>query len=127
MPRPPRDHEDPVRKDGGLIEILYAGTGFLHVRRQVYLDVAQKLRLPTCNERFDRPTFPFFLPMVKPIEDGHWYLAEDYAFCERARQCGYTVQADTAVRLWHVGNYRYSWEDAGREAPRFDDFTLNLT
>lgn len=114
-------------KTGGLIEILYAGTGFLHVRRQVYLDVAQKLRLPTCNERFDRPTFPFFLPMVKPIEDGHWYLAEDYAFCERARQCGYTVQADTAVRLWHVGNYRYSWEDAGRETPRFDDFTLNLT
>ena len=113
-------------KAGGLVELLYAATGFLLVRRQVYLDVAQKLSLPVCNERFQHPMLPFFLPMVRPMDDGHWYLAEDYAFCERARQAGYRIFADTTIRLWHIGNYRYSWEDAGAEQGRFDSFTLNF-
>ena len=27
--------------------------------------------------------------------------------------------ADTTIRLWHIGNYEYGWEDAGREVNRF--------
>lgn len=114
-------------KGGGLAEILFAGTGFLLIRRQVYLDLLHKLKLPVCNERFGHPMFPFYHPMLRPTEDGHWYLAEDYAFCERARQCGYKIFADTSIRLWHIGTYRYGWEDAGMERPRFDDFTLNFS
>lgn len=113
-------------KTGGLVELLYAATGFLLIRRQVYLDVARKLALPVCNERFGSPMLPFFLPMIRPSDDGHWYLAEDYAFCERARQAGYRIYGDTTIRLWHIGNYRYGWEDSGREQPRFDNFTLNF-
>jgi len=103
---------------GGLTEILYAGAGFLLVRREVYLTIQHRLGLPVCNERFGRPTVPHFQPMLQPVDDDHWYLAEDYAFCERARQCGFRVLADTAVRLWHVGSCRYGWEDAGTERPR---------
>ena len=33
---------------GGLIEILYAATGFLLVRRQVFLEVQRQQQLPTC-------------------------------------------------------------------------------
>jgi hypothetical protein len=113
-------------KRGGLVEMLYAGTGFLLIRREVYLTVMERLKLPVCNERFDRPTIPFFLPMVRPIEEGYWYLAEDYAFCERARQCGFRILADTSIRLWHIGYYRYGWEDAGLERQRFGTFTLNF-
>jgi len=69
---------------------------------------------------------PFFLPLLHPIEEGIWYLAEDYAFCERARQCGFKVMADTSVRLWHVGNYTYGWEDSGLERERTGSFTLHL-
>ena len=36
------------------------------------------------------------------------------------------MQADTSIRLWHVGPYRYGWEDAGRDAQRFADYTFNL-
>ena len=53
------------------------------------------MRLPMCNERFGSPMIPFFHPMLHPCEDGHWYLAEDYAFCQRARQCGFKIMADT--------------------------------
>jgi hypothetical protein len=113
-------------KDGGLVEILYAATGFLFVRREVYLTVQDRLQLPMCNERFRGPMLPFFQPMLHPCEDGHWYLAEDYAFSERVRQCGYRIMADTTIRLWHVGSHSYGWEDAGVDRERFDAFTLNF-
>ena len=113
-------------KAGGLNELLYAGAGFLHVRRQVYLTVQHRLGLPVTNERFGSPMIPFFLPLLHPIEDGIWYLAEDYAFCERARRCGFKVAADTSIRLWHVGSYTYGWEDSGLERERTGSFTLHL-
>jgi hypothetical protein len=113
-------------RDGGLVEILFAGAGFLLIRREVYLTIQQQLGMPICNERFGHPMIPYFHPMLRPTDDGTWYLAEDYAFCERARQCGFKIFADTTIRLWHVGTYRYGWEDAGMERPRFESFTLNF-
>ena len=59
-------------------------------------------------------------------QEGHWYLAEDFAFCERARQCGYRIMADTTIRLWHVGSCRYGWEDGGTDRPRVGSFNLDL-
>jgi hypothetical protein len=69
---------------------------------------------------------PFFHSMVHPNEDGHVYLAEDYAFCQRARASGFKIMADTTIRLWHVGNYSFGWEDAGTIPERFETFVLNL-
>lgn len=112
---------------GCVQEVKYNGTGFLHIRREVYETIQQRLTLPTCNLGFGRPMVPYFQPMIVDTEKGPWYLAEDYSFCERARLCGYKVMVDTRVRLWHVGSYRYSWEDAGIERERFGNFTLNLT
>ena len=74
--------------EGGLTELLYAAAGFLLVRWQVYVDIKERLALPVCNQRFGEATIPFFQPMVVPDANGHWYLPEDYAFCERARRCG---------------------------------------
>ncbi len=111
---------------GGVHEILYAATGFLHVRREVYLAVQKQLNLAVCNERFGSPTIPFFQPAIRPDGDGEWYLAEDYAFSDRVRRCGIRILADSTIRLWHHGSYAYGWEDAGREMPRFENFTLNF-
>ena len=98
---------------GGPVEVRYCGFGFAHTRKDVFVAVHQKLNLPVCNRRFGTPLVPFFQPLVVPEPTGPWSLSEDYAFCERARQCGFQVVADTSVRLWHVGPYRYGWEDAG--------------
>jgi hypothetical protein len=113
-------------QEGGLVELLYAGGGFLLVRREVYRKVQDECRLPVCNERFGQPMIPFFQPLLRPVDGGHWYLAEDYAFCHRARESGFRIFADTSIRLWHIGGYRYGWEDAGIEPRRFNAFTLNL-
>ncbi len=118
----------PVRfgRGGGLIEVDRVGFGFTHVRREVFERIQAHERLPVCNEIFGERLIPFFQPLVVPDAVGQSYLAEDFAFCERAQRAGYTIQADTRVRLWHVGSYRYGWEDAGRDVERFGDFTFHL-
>jgi hypothetical protein len=113
-------------EEGGLTPIHYAATGFLLTHRRVYDSMQQKLGLPVCNTRFDRPIVPYFLPMVVPDGDGQWYLGEDFAFSERARQAGFDIVADTRVRLHHIGKYAYSWEDSGISPARYATFTLNL-
>jgi hypothetical protein len=113
-------------REGGLVEVLYGATGFMYVRREVYLKIAHRLALPLANERFGAPMIPFFHPMLHPAEDGTWYLAEDFAFCQRARESGYKIVADTSLRLWHLGTYAYGWEDSGLERERYATFTLNF-
>jgi predicted O-methyltransferase YrrM len=113
-------------RNGGLVEIKYCGFGFTHVRAAVFEAVQAHFDLPICNLRFNSPLVPFFEPMAVPDPGGQWSLSEDYAFCERARQAGFTVVADTSIRLWHVGSYRYGWEDAGSAKERFGDYTFHL-
>ncbi|MGW5388297.1 hypothetical protein [Nocardia sp. NPDC003963] len=108
---------------GGLTEVRYTGTGFLHTRREVYEKIAEHEQLPVCNLRFGKPTVPYFLPMLLPEEGGnHWYLGEDFAFAERARRCGFSVYVDTGFRLDHIGTYGYTWEDAGSTKRRFGSY-----
>jgi len=112
---------------GGLIEVLYAPTGFLLVRREVYDTLRKQLNLPECLADTGRTLVPYYAPLIRPDDDGSWYLADDFAFCERARQCGYKIMADTTLRLFHIGSYSFGWEDAGRKVQRFSTFLFHLT
>lgn len=112
---------------GGLLEIMYAPTGFLLVRRNVYEQIRTQLNLRLCWADTGRTLYPFYAPLIRTDGDSHWYLAEDFAFCERARQCGFKIMADTSIRLLHIGTYEYGWEDAGRETTRFAKYNFRLT
>jgi hypothetical protein len=111
---------------GGLLEILYAAAGFLLTHRTVYETIAKHQALPVCNSRFGRPLVPYFQPLVIPDSGGHWYLSEDFAFSERARRSGFSVMADTRIRLNHVGRWGYSWEDAGSNRPRYAAYNFSV-
>ena len=112
---------------GGMVEVDGVGFGFTHTRREVYERVAAVDKLPVCNTKFKERMVPYFQPSVVPDGVGGFlYLAEDLAFCERARRAGVKIFADTTIRLWHVGSYRYGWEDAGREVQRFGDYTFEI-
>lgn len=113
-------------KKGGLIELMYAATGFLHVRREAYLDIQHKLNLPTCNLSFGEAIVPWFQPLIREYQGNPWYLGEDFAFCERARQAGFRIMADTSIRLWHIGSYPYGWEDASGPTLRYSAFELKF-
>ena len=114
-------------RGGGLYSIAFAGTGFLYVHRHVYETIQMKLGLPVCNELFGEVVIPFFQPRLHPQADSTWYLAEDFSFSQCAKDCGFKLVADTTIRLWHVGTYRYGWEDAGKKTQRFDSYTMNFT
>ena len=120
-------------KNAPLTEVRYCAAGFLHVRREVYEAMIKRLSLPLCHEHSPNPFYPFFMPFLinEPAEprdpEGKpytWYLGEDFAFCERARQCGYKIMADTSIRLYHFGSYGFSWEDAGNDVPRFPSYDM---
>ena len=69
---------------------------------------------------------PYFQPLVRPDGENHWYLPEDYAFCHRARDCGYSIMADPTIRLWPMGSYAFGWEDAGMDRERYGNFRFRL-
>lgn len=128
----PGTREITFGEGGGLLEIRYAAAGFLHTRRQVYLDIQRHAALPVCNEQFAQPLVPFFLPLViesdvsTPEQPRHWYLSEDFAFCHRARAAGHKIFADTTIRLAHLGRYPFGWEDAGTPVNRYQTFHFHV-
>jgi hypothetical protein len=104
----------PFGRAGGLHEVRYAGLGFTLTRWAVYEAIRAKFQLPECNRRFGTPYQPYFQPMVIPDGERHWYLTEDYAFGERARQAGASLFADTTIRLLHVGTHANSWDHVAK-------------
>lgn len=101
----------PCGNIGGIAELEFAATGFLFVKKEVYDSIKDNFKMPLCNEEFDEPLYPWFLPMVIENKGKPWYLSEDFAFSERAKQCGFPIYADTKIRLLHHGNYPYSWDE----------------
>lgn len=112
---------------GGVIPIDRVGFGFTHTRREVYEKIQTEQELPICNEELGEQMIPFFLPMIVPSSEGkHRYFAEDFAFCERAKRAGFSIMADTTIRLWHMGVYPYGWEEAGRDIDRYLNYTFHI-
>ena len=112
---------------GDLRTVRYAATGFLHVRREVYQRMHDQLGMVACNELFEpHPTYGFFQPLIIERDESFVYMGEDYSFCHRAVECGFTIQADTSVRLWHIGKHKYSWEDVVRPRERTESTQFRL-
>jgi SAM-dependent methyltransferase len=112
---------------GGLLEILHAGFGFALTRRAVFDEIHKQSDLAERDQPSGPPLVPYFLPtVVEHPTQGLLYLPEDFAFCERARRCGFRVMADTSVRLWNMGRYAYGWEDAGSDKERFTDYQFHF-
>ena len=65
---------------GGLLELLYAGLGFLHTRRAVYDAIREQSKLPICNGQHGSKLVPYFLPMMVADSSGNsTYLKSDRA------------------------------------------------
>jgi hypothetical protein len=72
---------------GGLIEILYAATGFLHTRREVYEAIRRHWNLPVCNAKSGKPTVPYFMPMVV-VESDEAFSRHPHPRSASSRQAG---------------------------------------
>ena len=103
--RPAADLTNSKPAGTNLLQIGLVGAGFLHTRREVYEQIAEKLKLPKCTGRHCS-YHPYFLPTV----ENRQYLGEDFAFCRRATDCGFKIVADTSLRLGHVGKQVHRWQ-----------------
>lgn len=105
---------------GGLVEVRYAGTGFLYTQARVYAKILNNILVDPeawwrASEapigQFGRPMTPYFMPKIVHDDGVDRYLAEDWSFCHRAAEAGIPIMVDTRPRLLHVGRYGYSWDD----------------
>ena len=108
------------------IEVPYVSTGFMAVTRKPL--EALRDTLPLCHESWGETAFwPFYMPFVKEWPgDGHIYLSEDWAFCQRVRDAGFEVWLDPSIRATHHGDYPYTLEDLMRP-PKPSETPLQLT
>lgn len=99
------------------VPIKWATTGFMAVHRRVFEKMAEGLRLLHPSKPFAFYNFfPIFehddADLGEPI-----LLSEDYGFSERARELGFQVTCDPAVRVGHAGTYVYRLEELGHVQP----------
>jgi predicted O-methyltransferase YrrM len=114
-------------QSGGLLEILYAAFGFVLTRRNVFEEIKRGRALTESNRPVGSSIEPWFMPLlVEDDANGAWDLPAEFAFCERARRCQFRIMADTSIRLWRIGSYAFSWEDAGSDKERYDDYIFHL-
>lgn len=84
----------------GPIEVDYAGTGFLLIKREVIEKLAK------ISESYEGPNGRVLALYMTPIyNDG--FESEDYHFCRIAREAGFKIMMDPSVRLKHIGQYAY--------------------
>lgn len=90
-----KDNEEvPLESLSGLVEIDYAGTGFMMIPRQIF----DELKCPEFERRDG--IYAFF-------QDDGLDLSEDYFFCQEARKAGFKILCDTSIKLGHWGRKRY--------------------
>jgi len=62
------------------------------------------------REVIEKLTKKYAIPNLPSIHKGE-YLPEDFSFFKRARDEGYTIWADPAIKLGHLGTYVYTLND----------------
>jgi len=84
----------------GQVEVDYAGTGFMLIKRHVIETLAKTA------ESYEGPNGRVPALYMTPIHnDG--FESEDYHFCRKAREAGFKIVMDPSVRLKHWGQFAY--------------------
>ena len=97
--------ERPEADERGLLPLQHIGTGFLLVKRAVLEKMLEVYRdeMDYLEAEIDQQCWDFF-PMR--IIDRRM-ISEDWFFCNRCRELGYTVYGDTKVILRHIGSVQF--------------------
>ena len=100
------DQDEPL-----LEEVKYVSPGFMAVPRKVLEDMVDGVFTNIDGHESlhyarggsdEKHTYDFFRTMVIRDEQGEpWWLGEDFAFCERAKQLGYKCLIDRSIFITH--------------------------
>jgi hypothetical protein len=88
-------------------EIIYGGTGFMLIKREVFEKLKPHVITYTNNTEnfYDEKTYGFFQLCVDP--ETNVLLSEDYFFCNKWRAIGGKVYAAPWAILQHTGTYSF--------------------
>lgn len=93
------------------VEIWNGGTGFMLIKREVLTGLIGKVPyylnnvLDVNNPSNGETIHEFFATQIE--EDTKILLSEDYDFCKKARNNGFSVWAAPWVELSHIGTYAF--------------------
>lgn len=98
---------------GGFVTGLYAGTGFMLIKRRVIEQMVaaypetkyKKMQTYPPPKHSSDNQYNLFDCMIEPKSGV--YLSEDFTFCHRWRQMGGKVWLDTKSYLMHIGGYDF--------------------
>jgi hypothetical protein len=102
---------DAVITPGGFMEVNYAVTGFMLIKREVMVKMMAhypelKCVPPTTVSDLAKRWAPYTYGLFDTmIDERGRYMSEDYAFCHRWRAMGGKVHADMHSKLTHQGVY----------------------
>ena len=104
-----------VHVNDNLIEVDYAGTGFMLIKADVIRYMAEMMPETRFNNDVDgyfvnnganrNNFYSLFDCIIDPVSKR--YLSEDYTFMNRAQKLGIKCHADLNVNLSHTGNRTY--------------------
>lgn len=116
----PLEPEEVVYGEGGSIqEVMYVSTGCMAVHRRVFQKMIDAEIVHLCHPKTLK-YYPFFANKERYVQ-GMWMdLSEDWEFCHRARDLGFKVWNDTTVKLGHIGDKIYDWDDFHRRKKEED-------
>jgi hypothetical protein len=89
----------------GLVKAKRVGTGFIMIRRDVFTSLKESHPEWEYFDQNSGKTLHSFFDF-KSTPEG--YIGEDYLFCDRAREAGFTVWVDPTIKLGHMGIHEYS-------------------
>jgi len=104
--------DDEREMENGFVTGIYAGAGFLMIKRQVFermRDSYPYLRYAAAHNAATPSLSPnqyAFFDCVIDAASGE-YLSEDYAFCHRWRGLGGKIWLDTEGMLAHIGPHEF--------------------
>jgi len=105
-------NEHALTDEHGLIEVRHGGTGFMLIKRQVFLDLMPHVPTYRVSTVRDQETNEFIKPLTHEffatsIDETGALLSEDYHFCDLWRKHGGQIFANPFIKLEHVGTYVY--------------------
>jgi len=95
------DENDELEFDGSMMRVKRIGTGFMLIQRHVIEKMAEAH--PEWSYK-NKPTGERMAALFDfDIRDDQ-YVGEDYLFCDRASEMGFTVYVDVDISLPHIGS-----------------------
>lgn len=106
-------HQETQTNEAGVFEVRHGGTGFMLIKREVFLKMQPHVPTFRVNTYRDPETGEYTEPLMHDyfalsIDKSGAYLSEDYHFCEKWRELGGQVFANPFIPLEHVGTHAFT-------------------